>query len=53
MQLTWQVDNGGFLPVFEDFFMEFINCWLAYIREWVGGVGGWICGGKSLNKEAR
>ena len=51
VQLTWQVDNGWFTPVFDDFFMEFINIGPAYIRGWVGGYGSWVGGGKSLNKE--
>ena len=44
MQLTWQVqyiDNGWFLSVFEEFFMEFINIGPAHIQEWVGGMQGW------------
>ena len=32
VQLTWQVNNGWFLPVFDNFFMEFINIGPAYIR---------------------
>ena len=32
LQLTWQVDNGWFLPVFDDFFMEFINVGPMYTR---------------------
>ena len=59
-QLTWQVVNGWFLPVFDDFFMEFINIRPAYIRGWVvgwvgggGGCRGKVGGGKSLNKEER
>ena len=47
VQLTWQVDNGWFSPVF-DFFMEFINSGPAYVRGgWEGcgdGVGGGKCG---------
>ena len=41
VQLTWQVDNGWFLPVFGIFFMDFINIGPVYIREWVGGAWSW------------
>ena len=54
VQLTWQVNNGWFLPVFDGFFMEFINIGPVYIRGWMGGAWGGIGGGdKSLNKEAK
>ena len=52
-QLTWQVDNDWVLPIFDDFFMEFVNIGPAYMRGWVGGAWGRVSGGKSLNKEAR
>ena len=52
-QLTWQVVNGWFLPVFDDFFMEFINIRPAYTRGWVGEARDEVGGGKRLNKEAR
>ena len=39
VQLTWQVDNGWFLPVFDDFLTEFIYIGPAYKRGWVGGRG--------------
>ena len=42
LQLTWQIDNGWFSPVFDNFFVEIINIGLAYIRGWVGGVQGWV-----------
>ena len=44
VHLTWLVDNGWLSPVFDEFFMEFINIGPAYIRDWVGGAwgfGGW------------
>ena len=50
VQLTQQVDNGWFLPVFYDFLMEFINIGPVYIRGWVGGVRGGMDGGKSFNQ---
>ena len=40
-QLTWQLDNGRFLLVFDDFFMEFINIGPVYRKGWVGGAWGW------------
>ena len=53
VHLTWQVDNCWFLPVFDDFFMEFINIGPVYIRGWAGLAWGGVGGGKSLNKEER
>ena len=54
MQLTWQVDNGWFLPVFYNFFMEFINIGPVYIRGGQEGHEGGVGGGKSLTlKSAR
>ena len=53
VQLTWQVDNDWFLPVFDNFFMEFIVIGPAFISGWVGGARGGMGGGKSLNKEER
>ena len=41
VQLPWQLDNGWFLPVFDNFFVEFINMGPVYIREWVGRAWGW------------
>ena len=32
VRLTWQVDNGWFSPLFDIFFMEFINIGAAFIR---------------------
>ena len=34
------VDNGRFSPVFDDFFMEFINNGPMYIRGWARGYMG-------------
>ena len=47
VQLTWQVDNGLFSPVSDDFKMEFINIGPVYTRGWVGGVQGGVGGGKA------
>ena len=47
VQLTLQVDNGWFSPVFYDFLMEFINIGPVYIRGWAGGARGWW---KTLNQ---
>ena len=41
LELTWQTDNGWYSPVFDDFFIEFINIRPVYIREWVGWAWGW------------
>ena len=47
VQLTWKVNNGWFLLVFDDLFMEFINIAIGptYIATGVGrrgaGWGGW------------
>ena len=41
VQLTWQVDNGWFSPLLDDFSMDLINIGPAYIRGWAGGVQGW------------
>ena len=53
VQLTWHVDDGWFLPVFDDFFMDFINIGPAWIRGVREECGDGVSGGKSLNKEAR
>ena len=54
VQLTRRVDNGLFSPVFDNFFMIFINVGPAYIRGWGGRVcRGRVGGGKNLNTEAR
>ena len=43
VQLTWQVDNGWFLPVFDNYFMEFINiAWASVYKGWVRGWVGWV-----------
>ena len=47
VQLTWEVDNGWFLLVFDDFFMEFIDIKPAYIRGWSGGVWDGVSGDKA------
>ena len=53
VQLTRQVGNGWFSPVFYDFLTEFINIGLVYIRGWGGGAQNGVGGGKSLIKEER
>ena len=53
VQLTWQVDNGWFSPVFDDFLMEVINIGPAYSYKGMSGKCGGVGGGKNLNKEAR
>ena len=47
IQLTWQVENGSFLSVFDNFFKEFISIGPEYIRgEWEGCRGG-VSSGKA------
>ena len=41
---------GWFSPVFDDFFMEFINIGPVYIKGWTGGCGGSVGGGKQKSK---
>ena len=51
VQLTRQVGNGWFSPVFLRFLIEFINIEPVYIRWCAGGARGGVGGGKSLIKE--
>ena len=51
MQLIWQANDGWFSPVFDDFFMEFINIGPVYIRGWVGGARGGVDGRKAYTKK--
>ena len=53
VQLTRQVDNGWFSPVFYNFLMEFINIGPVYIRGGQEGRRGGVGCGKSLIKEER
>ena len=50
VQLTRQVDNGWFSPVFTIFLMAFINIGPVYIRGWVGGAQGWGGWWQKLNQ---
>ena len=50
VQLTRQVDNGWFSPVFTIFLMEFINIGPVYIRGWAGGARGWGGWWQKLNQ---
>ena len=53
VQLTRQVDNVWFSPVFYDFLIEFINIRPVYIRGWVGGARGWGGWWQKLNQRKK